>query len=394
MSAILKQLKNYKYRLYPTPAQKVTLANTLNLCRELYNAALQERRDAYRMCQKSLNFYDQCKQLPEIKQVRSDLASVYSQTLQDVLHRIDKAFASFFRRIKKGETPGYPRFQGVGRYDSFAYPQLGWSLLNGRLTLSKIGTLRLKLHRQVTGKAKTCTVKREGSQWYVVFSVETEFEPLENVGPTVGIDVGLEYFANQSDGVQVENPRHFRKSEKRLAKAQRKADKLKQNPRLDPAKLKAKKVVQVIHRHIRNQRADFHHKLSHSLVSNYNLIAVENLQVRNMTRRAKPKADPDNVGEYLPNGAAAKSGLTKSINDAGWSAFISMLEYKAVNAGSRVIKVNAHHTSQICPNCGVVKPKELSERWHSCQCGLEIHRDIAAAQVILSRGLTAIGVNP
>jgi putative transposase len=390
----LKKLtrKAYKFRIYPTSGKIAKFEHTLDLCRELYNGALQERRDAYRMAGKSLNYYDQQNQLSEIKEVRPDLCEVHSQVLQDVLKRVDKSFKGFFARCKRGDTPGFPRFQGKGRYNSFTYPQGGWSLHNDKLTLSKIGTFKVKLHREVLGKVKTCTIKREGHKWFVVFSVEYEFDcPDYHDGPPVGIDVGLEYFSSQSDGVQVENPRIFRKAQKHLATPQRRVAKVKHLPRNDAKKLQAKRAVRNAHTKVSNQRRDFLHKQSRLLVNTYSVVVVEELQVKNLLKRSKPKLDPE-TNTYLPNGAAAKSGLSKSISDAGWSTFINMLSYKAENAGSKLIKVPPAYTSQICPNpdCGVIVKKDLSERWHSCPCGCEMPRDVAAAIVILRRGLASL----
>jgi putative transposase len=384
--------KSYKFRLYPTRTQVKKFEHTLDLCRELYNAALQERRDAYKMCNKSINLYDQQNQLPAIKEVRPDLLDVYAQTLQDVLSRLDKAFKAFFSRVKNGDKPGFPRFQGRNRYDSFTYPQHGWSLKNNKLTLSKIGTIKVRLHREVVGKVKTCSIKRDGLDWYVVFSVEYEFEqPQKHEGPQVGIDVGLEYFASYSDGNQTENPRHYRKAQKNLTKTQRHVDWLKTTDKKHPRKIKAKKAVTRAHKKIKNQRMDFHHKLSTKLVKTYSLIVVENLQVKNLSKRAKPKFD-ETTQTFLPNGASAKSGLNKSIVDAGWSTFINMLSYKVDYTGSKLIKVRPNGTSQTCPDCGNIVKKELSERWHSCECGCSLPRDVAAAKVILRIGQNSLGI--
>ena len=375
----MKTRKAYKFRIFPTKSQETKLEVTLRLCRELYNAALQERRDAYRMVGKSLNYYDQANQLPEIKEERTDLKEVYSQVLQDVLKRVDKAFGGFFSRAKLGKKAGFPRFQGRDRYDSFTYPQGGWSITasgpigqNNSLTVSKIGTIRINLHREVLGKVKTCTIRRDGLNWFVCISVEYEFEQPAHEGPVIGIDVGLENFANLSNGEQVANPRLFRKSEKHLAKVQRKLARLRHLPRRDPGKIIAKRSVTRAFRKVRNQRLDFSHKLSHKLVSTYSLIAVEDLNIKGL----------------------ASGMLAKSVNDAGWSLFLNLLSYKAENAGSKLIKVDPRYTSQTCPDCGNIRKKELSERWHSCDCGSSMHRDIAAALVILSRGLSTVRNQP
>ncbi len=179
--------RTYKYILRPTSGQERVLQHTLDLCRELYNAALQHRRDAYRMARKSINFAKQSAALIECKEVRPDLAGVYSQTLQDVLHRVDKAFKAFYTRAKRGDKAGYPRFKAYDRYDSFTYPQLGWSLKNSTLTLSKIGALKVKLHRPVCGKVKTVSIKREGVKWFVCFCVESEIEVPVHNGPAIGV---------------------------------------------------------------------------------------------------------------------------------------------------------------------------------------------------------------
>ncbi len=363
----MQVLKTYKYRLFPTRAQCKLLGATLDLCRELYNAALQERRDAYRMAGQSLTFAHQSAELPECKRERPDLNGVYSQVLQDVLHRVDKAFQAFFRRVKAGTAPGYPRFQGRDRYDSCTYPQLGWSLLGERLTLSKLGTLRVKLHRPVCGKVKTVTIKRDGPCWYVCFAVAIEVEPPAHDGGVVGIDLGLEHFANLSNGEQVANPRYTRCGEKHLANVQRR---LSRTTRQDPKRKKLRRRVQNAHRQVRRQRADFLHKLSRRLVDSYRLIAVEDLNIKGL----------------------AGGMLAKSVNDAGWASFIAMLRYKAEWAGARLIEVDPRGTSQTCPQCGTIRKKELAERWHKCDCGLECHRDIAAALMILARGLASLGI--
>jgi putative transposase len=353
----------------PTRSQEAKLLAVLDLNRELYNAALQERRDAYRMCGKSINYIDQANQLPEIKEVRPDLQGVYSQILQDTLRRLDKTWGAFYERVKKGVKAGFPRFKARERYTSFTYPQSGWSLHNDRLTLSKLGTFKLKLHRAVAGKVKTCSIVKDGLSWFAVFSVEYEFEPPVHEGEAVGIDVGLEHFANLSSGEQVENPRFFRKSEKHLAKVQRKLAKVRHLPRTSPVKQKAKRAVSRAFRRIRNQRLDFAHKLSRQLAHTYSLIALEDLNVKGL----------------------AASRLAKSVNDAGWSLFINLLAYKVEETGSKLVKVDPCMTSQTCPQCGNIHKKELSQRWHSCPCGCEMHRDEAAARVILSRGLATAG---
>nr|HET6902770.1 transposase [Ktedonobacteraceae bacterium] len=381
-------LKSYKFRLSPTRQQAVTLQWTLERCRELYNAALQERRDAYRMCQKTITYYDQATQLPEIKQMREEYKSIHSQVLQDTLRRVDKAMQAFFRRVKQGDTPGYPRFQGKERYESFCYPQGGFSLTHdNRVTLCKVGSVKVKLHRAVQGKIKTCTIKREGQHWYVIFACEVERQTLPVSEEEVGIDLGLLHFATLSTGETIENPRYFRKGEKTLKKLQQALARKKSRS------YRRKKAVQAVakaHRTVRNQRADFLHKASRSLVNRYQVIVFENLQSANMSKRVKPKQDAE-TGQYLPNGASAKSGLNKSIQDAGWKMFVAMCIYKAECAGRTVLQVNPQYTSQICSGCGTARKKDLSERWHSCVCGTELDRDHNAALNILRLGRSQQG---
>jgi len=390
----------YKFRLYPTRKQLARLQETLDACRQLYNAALTERGDAYNFHVKQhpnyydesarlarsreigINYYSQANQLPEIKDLREDYHDIHSQVLQDVLRRVQKAFDAFFRRCKHGEEPGYPRFQGKGHYASFTYPQAGFSLTHdNRVCLSKIGAIKVKLHRTIKGTIKTCTIKREGDHWYVVFACEVERMPLPENHEAVGIDLGLLHFATLSTGETIENPRYYRKAAKRLERLQQA---LSRKQRGSTRRRKAAKQVAKAHRKVANQRKDFLHKASKQLVNRYGTIVFEELQPANMSKRPKPKQDEN--GKYLPNGAAAKGGLNKSIVDAGWAMFQQFCLYKAANAGREVLFVTPNYTSQVCSGCGQVKKKDLSERWHSCECGCSLDRDHNAALNILRLG--------
>jgi putative transposase len=380
--------KAYKFRLSPNKQQEEKLFWTLNRCRELYNAALSERKDAYRMAGKSISYYEQKRDLPEIKEIRPEYSDIHSQVLQDVLLRLNRAFDRFFERVKHGEKPGYPRFQGRNRYTSFTYPQSGFSLEEKHITLSQIGTLQVKVHRKVEGTIKTCTIKHESGQWYVILSCEIEPpEPLPISYEDVGIDLGITHFAALSTGEFIESPRHYRKAEKKLQKLQ---EALSRKKRGSHRRKRAVQAVVKAHRKVRNQRRDFAHKASRKLVNRYQVIVLEELQTRNLVRRPKPKQD-EQTGQYVPNGAAAKGGLNKSISDAGWGMFTDMLHVKAAWAGRQVIFVNPKYTSQICPACGNVRRKTLEERWHSCECGCELDRDTASAKVILDVGHTQLG---
>lgn len=390
----------YKFRLYPTRKQLARLQETLDACRHLYNAALTERRDAYhyhvkqhpnyydesirkeRSREIGINYYSQAKQLPEIKELQEEYCDIHSQVLQDVLRRVQKAFDAFFWRCKNSQEPGYPRFQGKGRYDSFTYPQAGFSLTHdNHITLSKIGSIKVKLHREIKGIIKTCTIKREGDAWYVMLACEVEHEQLEECQEAVGIDLGLLHFATLSTGETIENPRHYRKAEQRLERLQQA---LSRKKRGSHRRRKAVKQVAKVHRKVANQRRDFLHRQSRKLVNAYGTMVFEELQPANMSKRPKPKQDEN--GKYLPNGAAAKGGLNKSIGDAGWGLFQQFCTYKAANAGRAVLFVNPQYTSQVCSGCGQVRKKNLSERWHSCACGTELDRDHNAALNILALG--------
>lgn len=359
----------YKFKLYPTKQQVALFEQTLGLCCELYNAALQERRDAWRINRESINFAGQCAQLPDIKEAREELNGLYSQVLQDTLRRVDKTFKSFFGRVKRKAKAGFPRFRSYSRYDSFTYPQLGFSVQGSHLCLSKIGKVKIKLHRGIEGKIKTLTIKREAGRWYACFSVEVESKPLLVCTESVGIDVGLLSFATLSDGTEIENPRYYREAQKHLRIAQRKVARRKKGSH---RRRKAVQLLQRTHAHIRNQRADFHHKISRWLVNNYGTIAVEDLNIKGL----------------------ASGILAKSVSDAGWGQFLNMIAYKAADAGRTFVQVNPNGTSQTC-TCGASTPKTLSQRWHKCSmCGLSQSRDHVSAQIILARGLRVYALSP
>lgn len=378
-------MRTYKYRLYPTKNQCEKLQWTLDRCREVYNAALQERKDAWKMCRVSVNYAMQSAQLPEIKEIREEYQGIYAQVLQDVLRRVDKTFKAFFRRVKNGEKPGFPRYKSYAVYDAFTYPQVSNCALrveNNKLALPKIGHIKIKQHRPIQGTIKTCTVKREGCHWYVCFACEVAVQTKRPfTDEAVGIDLGITHFAALSSGDFIESPRHFRKAEKRLAKAQQA---LARKKRGSQRRKKAVQRVAKCHRRVRNQRRDFHHQWSRRLVDTYETIVFEELAPTNLSKRPKPKQDEN--GKYLPNGASAKAGLNKSILDAGWGTFVEYVTYKAESAGVSVILVNPQYTSQICSGCGAVRKKDLDERWHLCECGCSLDRDHNAAINILRLG--------
>lgn len=351
----------YKARLSPSAARRAE--DQLALCAELYSAALQERRDAWRMAGESISAASQMRQLPEIKKIRPEYREIGSQVLQDVIQRLDRAFQAFFRRVKAGEAPGYPRFRSRRRYHSLTFKQAGWKLEGRQLTLQGIGTAKLFLSRPVEGTVKTVTLKRDRcGDWCVTFSCDNvEPKPLPSTGMAVGIDVGLEKLLATSDGEFVENPRHLRRAETRLKRTQRRASKRKRGGS------RRRKMVRTLarkHRKVERARRDHHFKTALSLVRRYDTIAVEDLNVRGLSRGM----------------------LAKSVHDAGWSQFISILCGKAESAGRVVVAVNPSGTSQVCSGCGCspLEKKALSVRTHRChECGLVLDRDVNAARNIL-----------
>lgn len=413
-------IKAYKYRMYANKQTTEKLQWVLDRCRELYNAGLQERRDAYEVgvkrhpnyfddesrkqltCGHAIGYYEQKRELVDIKEVRLEYQEIASHVLQDVILRLKRAFDDFFRRMQNGETPGYPRFQGRNRYDSFTYPDgAGWKLdakerpadkrgmVRINLRLTKIGTVKLHLHREMAGTIKTLTIKQEGEHWYAVFTCEMGKPVALPVSyEDVGIDLGVTHFGALSNGDFIDNPRYYRKAEKKLKKLQ---EALSRKRRGSHRRKKAVQAVAKAHRKIRNQRQDFLHKESRKLVNRYQIIAFEDLHTTNLVKRPKPKQD-EATGQYLPNGAAAKAGLNKSISDAGWSQFVQWCIYKAAWAGRTLVQVDPKYTSQVCSGCGVVVKKALSERWHSCECGCELDRDTNAASNILQAAYQQLSV--
>ncbi len=371
-------LKALRYRLYPTKAQASQLAWTLETCRQVYNSLVNDRKFQYEVNGKAPTWIEQKRSITAWKPAHPELFDVYSQVLQDVSKRVDLAYQAFFRRVKAGETPsrkasvagktpGYPRAKGDG-YDSFTYPQSGFGFYQGKLRLSKIGDVPVRLHRPIDGDIKTCTVRRINSKWFVCFSTEYEPELLPASAEEVGIDVGLKTFASLSNGENIENPRFFRAEEKALAKAQRKLSKQKRGSR---ERKKARKVVSRIHERVRNRRHDFVHQTARRLVNRYGIIAVEKLNVKGMVTLINPK----------------NHCLAKSISDASWSMFRSVLTNKAESAGRLVVAVNPAYTSQMCSGCGNIAKKSLSVRTHRClSCGLVLDRDTNAAVNIKALG--------
>ena len=364
--------KTFKYRLFLSHTQTTKLEQTLDGCRWLYNHLLEQRKTAWETEKKSLSRYDQDATLKDLKQEQPFLNNIYSQVLQNISMRIDLAFRAFFRRAKSGDKPGYPRFRSKFRYDSFCYPQSGFKLLKNVVQLSKIGGIKIKLHRPIEGTIKTCTVRRTPTgKWFVSFACNIEHKPVEHpVEPSVGIDMGLEHFATLSNGEQIKNPRFFRQEEKILVKAQRKFS---AQDKATNARAKARKVVASVHERIGWKRENFAHQESRKLVNRFNTIVVEDLSINDMQK----------------NNFRC---INKSIGDAAWRMFLNLIAYKAADAGKRVIKINPAFTSQNCSRCGNRQKLKLSDRVYHCPCcNLSLNRDVNAALNIMSLGLQGLG---
>jgi putative transposase len=383
------------FRLRPTARQHVALAACVDAHRELYNAALQERRDAWSHASKTrIRYGDQSAQLTQMRAMRTDQAVWSFSSQQATLRRLNKAFAGFFRRMnaaKAGVKQGYPRFKGKARFDSVEWPKDGdgarWLPEQRRVYLQGIGQVKVGLHRQVVGRVKTIQIKRQGRRWMLVLSCDdVPTDPLPVTGRQAGIDVGIVSFATTSDGKHIDNPRWARASAVRLAAAQQRLARAK--PRSVNRGLR-RQTVATRHRKIANQRKDFHHKQARELAARYDLIVVEDLKIANMLRRAEPVADPANPGHYLPNGARAKSGLNRSISDAGWGQFVSILRAKAEEAGRAWIEVDPRHTSDRCEACGhTARTNRVTQADFACKrCGHAAPADEHAARNILRAGL-------
>ncbi len=349
---------------------------TLATCRLVYNSLVHERTALHEQGQEAPNYHAQAVAITRWKKDHPELRTVHSQVLQNVAVRVDLAFQSFFRRVKKndgkaGETPGYPRLKGVGQYDSITYPQSGFKVDDSSVWLSLFGRpiqVKAKIHRPVVGHVRTCTVRRYGRKWFVCLSCEYDPEPLPPTDEAVGLDAGLNSFLALSNDEFVDSPRFFRKDERALAKAGRKQAKTKKRSR---ERRKANRVLSRIHERIRNRRHNFVHQTARKIVNRYGVIAVEKLNVKGMVKN---------------------HSLAKSISDASWSIFRSVLTQKAESAGREVIAVNPAYTSQDCSVCGY-RPdglegrtkKRLSDRWHHCpMCAASLDRDTNAANNILA----------
>jgi putative transposase len=363
-------IRTYKYRLYPNRLQRESLDKLLEIHRTVYNDALTERRLAWERCHTSVNYYVQANQLRATRAEDGDLAFANYSSLQHTMRRLDHSFSAFFRRIKTGETPGYPRYRSRKRFDSFEYTYGDGCKLRleqrTRFYVQNVGELRIKYHRPALGTIKHVVLKRSLGKWYACL----QWEAADTVapgheGPAVGIDLGLHHLVALSDETFVENPRWLRESLADLRVAQRRLARRKRG-----SNRRRKAAVQVARRyeHVSGQRRDFWHKATAELAKTYGLIAMEDLPLAFMTHNRS---------------------LALSTHDAGLGMFKAMMTYKAEYAGTLLVLVNPRHTSQVCSGCGSLVDKDLSVREHVCpDCGLILDRDVNAARNILELART------
>jgi len=356
----------YKFRIYPSRRQQARLFVQFDICCRLYNILLEQARTDYKVTgEADVRKFTLNNRIKAIKDSNPELNQVFSQALQNIADRLAKAYANFFRRLKEKKAGrkikvGFPRFKK--RFESITYPQFGFKFKSpNRLYCSRIGSIPIVTHRGLRGKIKTLTIKcNQAGQWFVVFACEVGVKAKTNHGEPVGIDVGLENFATLSNGIVIENPEYFRRSEVKVKRLQRQVSKKAKDSR---NRRKAIHRLAKAHLKVANQRGDFLHKLSRGLVDAYGKIAVEKLNV---------------------NGMLKNHHLAKSIADASWFDFIRKLQYKAESAGCEVIEVEPKGTSQRCSNCGELVKKSLGIRNHKCpHCGFSIHRDLNASINIL-----------
>jgi len=370
-------VKTYEFRLYPNKRQRKRLISYLDAGRFVYNWALADRRDMWRIAKCSTNFYDQSKYLVELRKEHPFLSEVHVHALQTTLKRADLAFQSFFKRCRAGQKPGYPRFKGKDWFSSFSFKENGngFELDGKRLRLSRIGRVRIRLHRDIDGEIATCTIKRRADGWFALFSVETEpAKPSELYNP-VGVDVGLNSFVVLSTGEKIKNPKLLKKARDELKTCQRQLSKKKNG---STRRARHKNRLALRHLRVWRCRKDFHFNVAARLVREFNPIFIEGLDIKGLIVKA------------TEDKKARKKSRAKSENilDAGWGMFVSRLRSKAESAGSAIKAREARGTSQECSGCGEVVKKELWERMHSCpHCGLVKDRDWNAALNILNRGL-------
>ena len=357
-------LKTFKYRLFTNANQNRELTQNLETHRRLYNAALDGKQLCWETATVDWSFYDQCQWFTIQRRNNPYYARMNVASARYTLLRLDRAFKAFFRRVKTGEKPGYPRFRGKDRFNSFTFSMAnGCQIVNRKLRLQGIGTIRIRWHRELPENAriKQATIVRENGKWFVCFCVEMP-KPDPSCGSgTVGIDVGLKAFATTSEGDTLGDSRTLERNLKDLRRRQRALSRCQQG---SSTRKQVKKRVTTLHAKVRNTRMDMHHKVARTLVNRYDTIAVESLNIKGMLRN---------------------NWLARRIGDAGWYNFITLLSSKAEEAGAQVIRVDPKGTTQECSRCGKTVKKSLFVRIHQCSCGCVLDRDLNAALNILAR---------
>jgi putative transposase len=358
--------RTYRHRLYPTRRQIDALEAQLGFACGLYNAALQQRRDAWRDRRTSVRLRDQQHELTDL---RRDLDLDMNYCAQEmVLQRLDLAFAAFFRRVRQGETAGFPRFRSAARFNtlSFRRGQGGAAIVADRLRIQGVGHIKVKWHRALPSEPKQTRITRRNGRWYVAFTVAVDAEPLEPTGRGVGVDLGVRQFATLSTGSHIAGPRAFWREAPAIRRAQRKVAR---RQRGSHRRRKAVAELARLRERERNRRDDAAHKAARSLIDRYDFIAVEDLKVRNMVR--------------------GNRGLAREITDQGWSAFLTHLEAKAESAGRQVVRVDPRNTSRRCHACGAVDPaSRMGSRFVCTTCLHGDDADVNAAKNILERART------
>jgi len=357
-------IKTYRYRLYPSKTQLRLLEQTLETCRRWYNTCLEERKTAWETEKRRVGKYEQLARVKVYRKENPYAGQLHSHILQVVVTDLDQAFQAFFRRVKAGETPGYPRFKGRERFDSFGLKEYGngFKLDGRRLRISGMGRVRVRWHRPVEGKVKTLRIRRQAGVWYACFACEVEEHPLLPTGREVGVDVGIHHLLATSENEVVENPHWYREEQRKLRVIQRRVSRRKLG---GANRRKAVLALQCQHEHVANCCKDYLDKLAHHLISSYDRIAVEDLHIPGMVRNHH---------------------LSKSILDAGWGYLRKRLIDKAAEAGRQVYLVDPSDTSRTCCSCGMAfSGLSLGDRWIECACGLSIDRDVNAACNIMKR---------
>jgi putative transposase len=357
-------LKTFKYRLYPSKAQSRLLHQTVETCRRWYNACLAERKTAWESEKRGVSKFEQLAKVKDYRKENPYAAQLHSHILQVVVADLDKAFQAFFRRVQAGETPGYPRFKGSNRLDSFGLKENGngFKIDGRRLKISGMGRVRVRWHRPIEGRIKTVRIRRQAGEWYACFACEIQEQPLSPTGKVIGMDVGVHHLLATSENEVVENPHWYRTEQQKLRVIQRRVARRKKG---GANRQKAVLALQRQHFYVANSRKDFLDKLANHFIKNYDVIALEDLQIKGMVRNHH---------------------LSKSILDAGWGYLKTHLVSKAVEAGREVILVDPAYTSKTCCSCGrVLEELSLADRWVDCACGLSMDRDVNAALNILKR---------